>query len=219
MTLTGQGYVALGQAAGTTAKFNHNHDEQGRFATAGGTAGAAAHQAKPREQIAQGDIPEEDENRDTEEPTDPLAEVRQQDWANARQTLRALDPKNPKLDAVTPDGWVPTDAAIADINAEIVRVAIKRVTDYLRPDGKLIGTRLGNSEIINLPGGARAAQAAFDYLKVGGTPYKSDYPGDMITLPGGIGTVGFRYNDQNLPTLDVKVPGIIRQMRFHYQGD
>ena len=160
---------------------------------------------------------EEDDRDEMEDPSDPLAEVRQQNWADARKLLRALDPKNPKLDAVTPDGWVPTDAAIADLNAEIGRVVIKRITDYLRPGGKSIGTRLGNSEIINLPGGAQAAREAFDYLKVGGTPYTGEYSGEMVVLPGSVGWVGLRDNDEGVPTLDIRVPGFIRSLRIHFQ--
>ncbi len=51
MTLTGGGYVALGQAAQASpvAKFNSHHDERGRFATADGVASASPHAANNRQ--------------------------------------------------------------------------------------------------------------------------------------------------------------------------
>lgn len=216
MTLTGQGYVALGAQTAPVKKFNPHHDERGRFASADGGGGASG-SAKPRERTAQGSIPEE-ENRDAEEPADPLAEVRGQEWAKSIATLRALDPKNPNLTYAAAPDWVPTDRDIADLNAEIARVTEARVSAFIMPGGKLMGVRTG-SGVREAPGGAPAARAAFDYLKVGGTPYTGDYPGEMVILPSDVGSVGFRYNDQGIPTLDIKVLGIIRQTRFHYRGN
>ena len=70
----------------------------------------------------------DEENRGAEEPTDPLAEIRGQEWANAINTLRALDPKNANLSYVTAPDWGPTDKDIADLNAEIAKVAVKRLS-------------------------------------------------------------------------------------------
>ncbi|WP_297295076.1 hypothetical protein [uncultured Methylovirgula sp.] len=39
MTLTGQGYVALGAQAAPVKKFNPHHDERGRFASVDGAGG------------------------------------------------------------------------------------------------------------------------------------------------------------------------------------
>jgi len=41
MTLTGQGYVALGAQVAQVAKFNPYHDERGRFTTANGVSAAS----------------------------------------------------------------------------------------------------------------------------------------------------------------------------------
>ena len=219
MTLTGQGYVALGAQAVPAKgvkKDNPYHDERGRFTTADGAASAASGSAKPQQRVAQADIPEE-ENRGAEEPSDPLAEIRGQEWAKSIATLRALDPRNPNLSYATAPDWVPTDQNIADINAEIARVAVKRVTDYVMPGGNLIGARGGGGDVRNAPGGARTARATYDYLSVGGTPYAGPYPGEMTELPGSAGYVGYRDNDQGIPTVDVNVPSAHIKVRFHYQ--
>jgi hypothetical protein len=132
MVLTGGGYVALGEAgarAGRVAKDNPYHDARGWFTTADGAGGAASRRAKPREHVAQGGVPEE-ENRDAREPGDPLAEARSEEWAKAIETLRALDPKNPNLIYATAPDWVPTDQNIADINAEIKRLMAQRAIDH-----------------------------------------------------------------------------------------
>jgi hypothetical protein len=94
------------------------------------------------------------------------------------------------------------------------------VTDYLMPGGNLMGVRTG-SGVRNVSGGTSAAQAAFDYLKVGGRPYTGDYAesGEMVVLPGNIGLVGLRNNKDGIPTLDVNVPSIARPIRFHYPRD
>ena len=159
----------------------------------------------------------DEENRGAEEPTDPLAEIRGQEWANAINTLRALDPKNANLSYVTAPDWGPTDKDIADLNAEIAKVAVKRVTDYVMPGGNLIGMPGGGGDVRNAPGGAEAARAAYDYLSVGGTPYAGPYPGEMTELPGNVGYVGYRSNNQSIPTVDVNVPSAHIKVRFHYQ--
>lgn len=114
---------------------------------------------------------------------------------------------------------MPTDQDIADINAEIAKVAIKRATDYVMPDGNLIGTPGGAPDVRSLPGGAEAAQGAFDYLSVGGMPYIGGYSdsGRMVILPGYVGWVGLRNNDEGIPTVDANVPSTFGSIRFHYK--
>jgi len=221
MTLTGQGYVALGAQAAPAKgvrKDNPYHDERGRFTTADGAGGAASRGTKLKEHTAQGGVPDE-ENRGEEEPADPLAETRNQQWGDAVKTLRALDPKNTHLSYATAPDWVPTDKDIANINAEIAKVAVKRVTDYVMPGGHMIGTPGGGPDVRNLPGGTKAAEAAFNYLRVGGTPYSGEYPGEMVVLPENTGWVGLRINDENVPTVDVNVPKALGSTRFHFPRD
>jgi hypothetical protein len=110
MVLTGAGYVPLGQEAEPIgkrarrfAKDNPYHDERGRFTTAAGAGGAAASPTKGAIRVAQeGEGDEEDNRGRLEESGDPLAELKQQEWGNAIQTLRALDPSNPKLSYIAP---------------------------------------------------------------------------------------------------------------------
>ena len=163
------------------------------------------------------EVPEEDNRGRAKESMDPFAESRQEQWGTAIRTLRALDPKNPNLSYIAPQGWVPTDQNIADINVEIGKVATQRVTDFIMPGGKLIGERGGNVDVRNLPGGTKAAQEAYDYLSIGGTPYTGIYPGKMVVLPGGVGRVGLRTNRQGIPTVDVKEPSTFGSVRIHYR--
>jgi hypothetical protein len=219
MVLTGGGYVVLGEAgarAGRVAKDNPYHDARGWFTTADGAGGAASRRAKPREHVAQGGVPEE-ENRNADEPTDPLAEVRQQEWADAYKTLKQIDPKNSYLSNATPTDWVPTDQNIADLNTEIAKVATRRAIDFVMPGGQLIGTRGNGPDVRNIPGGAKAAEDAFEYMSVGGTPYAGAYPGKMVILPGNVGLVGLRNNKDGIPTVDINIPATFGSIRFHYQ--
>ncbi len=114
---------------------------------------------------------------------------------------------------------MPTDQNIADLNAEIVKVATQRATDFVMPDGNFIGTPGNGPDVRNLPGGAQAAQDAFDYLSVGGTPYSGSYSqsGQMVVLPGGVGWVGRRTNRNGIPTLDIRVTSTFGSIRFHYK--
>ncbi len=138
-------------------------------------------------------------------------------WGTEIRTLRALDPNNQKLSYVAPPNWVPTNEDIADIRTEVGRVAVQRVKDFVMPGGNVIGEPGGNVDVRNLPGGAQAAQDAFDHLSLGGTPYGGAYPGKMVVLPSGVGWGGLRTNAQGIPTVDINLPGAVPRMRFHYR--
>jgi hypothetical protein len=235
MVLTPSGYVALGQEAPSKrlpswiVKDNPYHDERGRFTTADGVGTGADHPAEDRVRVASNDpqmpvevaqkTPEEENRGLLEEFIDPLAELRGEQWGRAYQTLKALDPNNPQLVYAAPQNWVPTNQNIADINAEIARVAVQRATNFVAPGGNLIGDQGGDVDVRILPGGAKAAQQAFDYLSVGGTPYTGSYSpsGQMFVLPGNTGLVGLRNNDQGIPTVDVNVPSTFGSVRIHYK--
>ncbi len=243
MVLTASGYVPLGQEApvkkrpGYVTRFDPYHDERGRFTTADGVGTGADQPAQGRVQVASNDphmpvrvagaepppeVPEEenrsgeDENRGRSESVDPFVRQQFDRWNAATETLQALDPQNPRTYLTSPD-WVPTDQNIADINAEIAKVAVQRATDFWMPGGALIGTPGNGPDVREVPGGAKAAQDAFDYLSVGSTPYTGTYPGTMVVLPGNVGWVGLRNNSDGIPTVDVRVPGVIRSTRFHYK--
>jgi hypothetical protein len=126
--------VTLGQnqAGGAIAKDNPYHDARGWFTTADGAA-ASSPSAKSKERVAQGDAPEE-ENRDGEESSDPLAEARQREWADAFKRLEQLDPKNPMLSSISAPDWIPTDQDIAALNAEISRITAQRA---IEPDSSV----------------------------------------------------------------------------------
>jgi hypothetical protein len=149
MVLTGSGYVPLRQGASKQeppaqkrpgiAKYNHYHDERGRFTTADGVGSAADHPNDGRVQVASNDAqssfrlaqaepppedPNEDgesdeENRERERAETADAVARKEQWDTAFIRLRALDPKNPKLANLTPPNWVPSEQDIADLMAEI----------------------------------------------------------------------------------------------------
>jgi hypothetical protein len=233
MALTGNGYVALGdqaKPAGHVTKYNPYHDEDGRFTTADGVGaasdrsrdgGARVAQLDPRTPVqqVQNREPEEENRGLLEEFIDPLAELRQEQWGREIRTLRALDPNNRQLSNMVPHNWVPTNENIADIRTEIANVAVRRVTNFVMPGGNLIGEPGGGYDVREVPGGAKAAQQAFDYLSVGGTPYTGSYSrsGQMVVLPGNTGWVGLRTSDQGLATVDVRVPGVVPSIRFHYK--
>jgi hypothetical protein len=107
-------------------------------------------------EVAQG---EEDE-RAPEEMLDPTAPPRQAQWDAATATLRQLDPSNPQLSYIVGPNWVPSNQDIAEINAEIRNVVIRRVTNSVMPGGKLIGEQGGNVDVRILQGGMQAAEHA-----------------------------------------------------------
>jgi hypothetical protein len=114
---------------------------------------------------------------------DPEAAVRRAQWGTAITTLRQLDPSNPQLSSITSPNWVPSNPDIAALNAEIGHAATRRVTNFVMPNGNPIGRPGGNVDVRTVEGGREAAQNAFNYLSVGGTPYIGSYPGTMVTLP------------------------------------
>ncbi len=177
------------------------------FAPAG--AGAAAVPTR----LAQN----EENERALEEMLDPLAPVRQARWDEAMTTLRLLDPANPQLSYVTGPNWMPSNQDISGINAEIHSIVNQRITNFVMPGGNPIGRQGGNVDVRMLSGGMQAARHAFDYLSVGGAPYSGSYPGTMVTLPGGAGSVGLRTSSQGLPTVDINVPGSFGAIRLHYR--
>lgn len=179
----------------------------GWFAPTGGISGS------PPLAIAQN---EEDE-RAAEELGDPMTEVRQALWSSAIARLREIDPHNPHLSYFSNPGTAPSQEALDRLNTALGDAVIKRVTNFVVRGGRLIGRQGGNIDVRMLKGGLRAARRAFGYLGTGGSPYKSNYPGEMVRLPGGAGFVGFRTNEEGLPTLDINVPGALRALRLHFQ--
>jgi hypothetical protein len=91
-----------------------------------------------------------------------------------------------------------------------------RVTELLRPGGRLIGQAGTSSGIRILQGGQTAAEALFGQLSKGGEIVKgTSYPGTLVRLPGG-GQVGFRpTSTSGPPTIDVNIEGLgIREIKF-----
>jgi hypothetical protein len=157
---------------------------------------------------------EDDETREDE--MDPMAEVRQAEHNNKLQTLEALNPGSYLSEPHGPD-WVPTQQDLDQLDQLIQTTASKRVTDFIAPGGRLIGTRGTSQTVRELPGGLSAAQQAFDYLKVGGEEVsRSTYEGTLVKLPGDVGFVGLRPNSSDgSPALDIRMPG--RYIKIHYQ--
>src|SRR4051812_33826094 len=79
------------------------------------------------------------------------------------------------------------------------------------PGGKLIGAKArgprATARVRELPGGRLEAERLFQELTQGGadiTP--ANYPGTLIEVPGGWGTVGYRpVSKSGVPTIDVNV--------------
>ena len=69
-------------------------------------------------------------------------------------------------------------------------------------------------------GGLKAAQDDFAYLSLAGKPYTGPYSrsGKLVALPGGVGWVGIRTDNDGIPTVDVNLPGVsgLESVRFHY---
>jgi hypothetical protein len=152
--------------------------------------------------------PEEESRRLLEEFTDPTAELRIAQYNTAISTLRQLDPNNPQLSSLAGPGWVPSNETIAIINAEVAKVTTQRVTSFVMPGGTPIGVAGEGRDIRIVPGGATAAQEAFNYLSLAGkneTP--PGYTGTLIRLPGNAGYVGLR-SSRTGPAVDVNVLGV-----------
>lgn len=85
------------------------------------------------------------------------------------------------------------------------------IEDILMPGGKPIGVKgtgkRASARLREVPGGAPEAERLFRVLTQGGkdiTPLS--YPGTLIELPAGRGTVGYRpASKSGRPTIDVNV--------------
>ncbi len=163
------------------------------------------------------EIAQNEEERAPEELADPAAPMRQELWDARIAILRQLDPGNPNLSYLSDPGSTPSQAALDRLNEALRAAAVERVANFVMPGGKPIGQQGGNVDVRMLEGGFGGARSAFNYLRVGGTLYDGDYPGTMVTLPGGAGFVGLRTNAQNVPTIDINVPAGIGVLRLHYQ--
>jgi hypothetical protein len=71
-----------------------------------------------------------------------------------------------------------------------------------------------------MPGGFKAAQAAFNYLTIGArdvTP--PGFNGKLMALPGYMGTIGLRTSTKSgPPALDINLP-TTGFFKVHYLGD
>ena len=102
MTLTGQGYVPLGQAqTAQVGKFNPYHDESGRFTTADGAGGSTSpkssaddgvHIAENEETIAPANPSSASVSDRTQEALISCDELWDSDWAICHSTMFEGDP-------------------------------------------------------------------------------------------------------------------------------
>lgn len=93
----------------------------------------------------------------------------------------------------TPPDYVPSSQDLDTMRGAIEAASVRRVTDFVMPNGNAIGSPGDSFRIREVPGGLDAATAAFNYLKVGGTIVPgSDYAGTLVRLPGKAGYVGLR---------------------------
>lgn len=98
---------------------------------------------------------------------------------------------------------------------------VRSADDILAPDGTRIGTAGSRSSIREVSGGLDDAQALFTDLSQGGTVVTgSTYPGTLVQLPNGGGTIGIRTTMTNSPgtiaNIDVNIPGIdITKIKFN----
>jgi HK97 family phage portal protein len=228
-----------GESSG--AKYNHNHDpangqftfgdggEDGRQPTSdsSGSSGSGNSIADTIGNALQTMLgvgsadaseldPAEDEIRSPAE-TDPLAEVRTEQYQNALSTLRQLDPSNRELESLTSPDWVPSNADIDKVNQAIVNASNQRLSDFTMPDGSPIGVQGRGRDIRLIDGNATDAQDAFEHLTVGSTLIDNHtYNGVLTQLPGGC-TVGYRpFSSDNLPTLDFNSP-LVPFRSIHYK--
>jgi hypothetical protein len=102
MTLTGGGYVPLGQAGeGSVAKFNSHHDERGRFATTDGAASAGRTTANAQTAELDRDDAREDsrsapKGSQTQQALITCDELWDSDWAICNSSTFAEDRYNYK---------------------------------------------------------------------------------------------------------------------------
>ncbi len=160
----------------------------------------------------------EEEER-PEEASDPLAEIRQRLWQSGQTTLRAIDPANLQQQSLHGPNWVPSQADLDTLYATIRDVEVRRIVDRVTRDGVLIGTRGNGPDIQLLPGGLRAAERLFDYLRAGGMVYRRlGSNGAVIKLPGNVGFVTFRpKSESGPPALEINIIGNLFA-KFHFLG-
>ena len=166
----------------------------GRFAPVGGSAALLP-------------VAGSEEEERPEEGSDPLAEVRQQVWQSRLATLREIDTANPQLQSLHGPDWVPSQADLDTLDSTIRDAEVRRVTDKIIPNGKLIGTEGNSRNIREVPGGTEGAQDLFNYHRLGGTPYRSSPGLTVVQLPGNVGYVTFRpVSTSGPPAVDVNIP-------------
>lgn len=157
----------------------------------------------------------EEEER-PEEALDPLADARQQAWRSGLSTLRQIDPGNPQLQSLHGPEWVASEADLDTLNSALRNAVIRRVTDKVMPNGAPIGTKGNSSYVRLLQGGLPAAEDLFDYLRLGGTLYRSDAGRTVVELPGNTGFITFRpISLSKSPAVDVNIPSVL-YMRVHF---
>jgi hypothetical protein len=161
----------------------------------------------------------EEEERAPEELLDPVGPVRQAVWDARIALLRRIDPANPSLTYFANPGTPPGPAALGRLNAAIEAAAIKRVADKVMPNGVPIGRRGRGEDIRELPGGIRAAEDLFDFLRVAGTDYRSEPNLKIVKLLGQDAFITYRpVSTSGSPAIDVNIPGY-PFIRFHFLGD
>jgi hypothetical protein len=161
-----------------------------------------------------------EEERASEEILDPLAALRQAQWDAAIATLREIDPSNPNLTYVANPGSAPSQRALDRLNAVVEAATIKRVTDKVMPGGVPIGKPGHGLEVQVLPGGVTDAQELFDYVRVGGSVWRSEPNRTVVRLPGNAGYTTYRPNSKSSgPAIDINVTGVTFD-KIHFQrGD
>ncbi len=199
------------------AKANFNPDEprdrHGRWTTGGDSGSAAGVRPGPSPaRLVPTAAEEESEPGDAE---DPLAPLRRALWNDGIRTLRLLDPDNPELTYLSNPGSAPDAAALDRLDAAIRAAAIGRVQNKVMPGGMPIGQPGRGSDVRESSGGLNAAKDLFNYLRVGGTPYRSEPDMTIIALPGNAGYITFRpVSSSGDPAININVPGA--EFKIHF---
>ncbi|HZU88143.1 MAG TPA: hypothetical protein VE993_02690 [Stellaceae bacterium] len=164
------------------------------------------------------ELAQNEEEPKPEEAAEPLAALRRQLWQSGLATLREIDPHNPQLFVLSAPGWMPRQEDLDALDSAIRTAAIRRVVDKLMPNGVPIGRRGSRATIRELPGGLPEATDLFNYLRVGGTLYRSDANLTIFRLPGDSGFIALRPRSRSGgPAIDIKMPGVLSQ-RIHFTG-
>jgi hypothetical protein len=153
-----------------------------------------------------------------EEAAEPLAALRRQLWQSGLATLREIDPHNPQLFVLTAPGWVPHQEDLDALDGASRAAAIRRVVDRLMPNGVPIGRQGSRAIMRELPGGLPEATDLFNYLRVGGTRYRSDPNMTIVKLARDSGFVILRRQSRSGgPAIDINVLEILFR-RIHFTG-